>query len=68
MSRSDDRILIDRGRRAGLTTAELYAAMAMRPPEGHDRHPGQTDSNGYISDVDSSGHRVYRHAGDGPRS
>jgi hypothetical protein len=68
MSRSDDRVLIDRGRRAGLTTAELYAAMAMRPPEGRDRHPGQTDSNGFVSGVDPAGHRVYRPAGDEPRS
>jgi hypothetical protein len=59
--------LINRGRKAGLTTRELYSAMATLPPEGGERSPGQSDCNGYVSTVNSEGHAVYRPAG-GQRS
>jgi hypothetical protein len=55
--------LINRGRKAGLTTRELYSAMASRPPEGGDRAPGQSDGNGYVASVSSEGHAVYRPLG-----
>ncbi len=66
-SQSRYHTLIDRGRKAGLTTRELYSALATRPPEGHDRAPGQPDGNGYVSGVSPNGHAVYRPTG-GPRS
>ena len=67
MSRSDYRSLLDRGRRAGLTTSELYAALATRPRETGEPGFGQTDGNGYVPDVDADGHRVYRPGGPVPR-
>ena len=63
MSRSDYRTLIDRGRKAGLGTSELYRAMATRPPEGAEQHPGQADGNGFVPGYDQGGHRVYRPLG-----
>jgi len=64
MSRSDYRTLIDRGRKAGLQTSELYQAMASRPPEGADYAHGQADGNGFVSVYDQGGHPVYRSIGD----
>ena len=60
MSRSDYRTLIDRGRKAGLGTAEMYQALAARPPEGQDQQLGQADGNGFVPGYDQVGHRVYR--------
>ena len=65
MSRSDYNAMINRGRKAGLSTRELYPAMATRPVEGSGQVPGQTDCNGYVSSVTLQGHRVYRPAGGG---
>ena len=67
MSRSDYRTLIDRGRKAGLRTAEMYNAMAARPPEGGDLAAGQADSNGFVSGYTQEGRRVFRPASH-PRS
>jgi hypothetical protein len=60
MSRSNYRTLIDRGRKAGLRTAEIYQAMAARPPEGVEQNLGQVDGNGFVPGYDQGGHRVYR--------
>jgi hypothetical protein len=54
--------LINRGRKAGLTTRELYSALTTRPVEGSDRSLGQADCNGYVSSVSSQGHAQYRPA------
>ena len=54
MSHTDYRTLIARGRKAGLTTNELYAALSARPPEGGDEQPGQSDSNGYVTDFNGN--------------
>jgi hypothetical protein len=59
--------LINRGRKAGLNTRELYSAMTALPPEGGGRAPGQPDSNGYVSSVSAEGHAIYRPA-DGRRA
>jgi hypothetical protein len=67
MSRSDYRTLIDRGRRAGLGTSELYQAIASRPPEAAEQMAGQADGNGFVSGFDHRGHRVYRPIGQHPR-
>jgi hypothetical protein len=60
--------LIDRGRKAGLNTRELYSAIAAGPVEGADGQPGQADGNGYVSSLTQQGQRVYRPVGGQPRS
>jgi hypothetical protein len=59
---TDARTLINRGRKAGLTTRELYSALGSRPGEGSEQG-GQTDPNGFVSSFDQHGHRVYRPLG-----
>ena len=59
MSHTDYRALIDMGRKAGLRTSELYTALASRPPETTDANSGQADGNGFISGLDSQGHRTF---------
>jgi hypothetical protein len=60
MARVDPRTLIDRGRKAGLGTSELYAALSARPPEVSDALAVQSDGNGYVSRYGLNGQRVYR--------
>jgi hypothetical protein len=67
MSRSDYRTLLDRGRKAGLKTSELYPALAARPPEGGEQALGQSDGNGFVPGYDQGGHRVYRPLGNSRR-
>ena len=55
-------VLINRGRKAGLTTTELYSAMAGRPVEGSDDAMGRADCNGFVPSIDQQGHRIYRPA------
>ncbi len=64
----DHRNLIDRGRKAGLTTSELYRAMGVRPVEEADHGPGQNDSNGFVVSYDQHGHPVYHPRDAGPPS
>jgi hypothetical protein len=59
MSRSDYRTLLNHGRKAGLSTREMYNALAARPPEGGDGNR-QGDGNGYVADYTKNGRRVYR--------
>jgi hypothetical protein len=68
MSRSDPRTLIARGRKAGLRTDELYAALSSRMPEGGESRPGQADGNGFVADYDREGHCVYRPSAESERS
>jgi hypothetical protein len=64
----DVRGLIDLGRKAGLRTSELYAALSTRPPEGGESGQGQADGNGFVADYHQDGRRVFRPAdGPGPR-
>jgi hypothetical protein len=60
MRGTDYRTLIDRGRKAGLGTAELYSAMTARRPEGSDQVHGGTDGNGFVVGYDQQGQRVFR--------
>jgi hypothetical protein len=60
MSRSDYRTLLNRGRKAGLSTHEMYRALAARLPEAHEDNRRQGDGNGYVVDYTKSGQRVYR--------
>jgi len=59
MPRTDYRTLVDRGRKAGLGTSELYKALTSRRPEAGDLQ-GQADSNGFIAGVGANGERVYQ--------
>ena len=63
MSHSNYLTLINRGRKAGLSTHELYTAMAARPAEGDEQGQGQVDGNGFVSTYDQAGKRVYRPTG-----
>jgi hypothetical protein len=67
MSHSNYLTLIDRGRKAGLSTRDLYTAMSTRPSEGVDEAPGQVDGNGFVPTYTQQGKRVYRPTG-GARS
>ena len=60
MRHIDYRTLIDRGRKAGLGTSELYRAIAARRPEGGDQMFGQSDGNGFVPGFDQQGQRIYR--------
>jgi hypothetical protein len=60
---STDQAMINRGRKAGLSTRELYQAMATRPVEAGEPASGQADGNGYIASVSPQGRRLYRPAG-----
>ena len=60
-------VLINRGRKAGLTTRELYSAMAGRPIEGSDDLLGRADCNGYVPSISPQGQRIYRPLGGGRR-
>ncbi len=59
MPRTHYDTLVNRGRKAGLGTGELYRALASRAPEAGER-PEQGDGNGYISGLAANGRRVYR--------
>ncbi|MER3415103.1 MAG: hypothetical protein C4297_02695 [Gemmataceae bacterium] len=59
MHRSDLRALVDRGRKAGLKTGELYLALSGRPLSRADLASGARDGNGFICDCDSRGYAVF---------
>ncbi len=48
---SDVRGLVDRGRRSGLNTRELYQALSSRQPGTGDQ-PGRLDANGFVPVMD----------------
>jgi hypothetical protein len=58
MSNTDYRRMLDRGRKAGLNTRELYQALAGRQPVAGEA--GQSDSNGFIAQVQANGQRNYQ--------
>jgi hypothetical protein len=59
MSRTDYRTLVDRGRKAGLRTSELYSALSARPTEANDYATGQADGNGFVARYGRDGQRTY---------
>jgi len=59
MRYTDSRNLIDRGRKAGLGTAELYNALAARCCGQGDRNPGENDGNGFVSEFNGLGQLVF---------
>ena len=60
MTQTDLQTLLNRGRKAGLRTSDLYQALSARRAGPSDPPAGQRDSNGFFSTVDPDGHRVYR--------
>jgi hypothetical protein len=52
-------LLIDRGRKAGLSTRELYSALAGRPVAGTEQS-AQADCNGFVAGINPQGQRIYR--------
>lgn len=64
---SNYRTMINRGRKAGLNTRELYLAMAASPVDGSETTLGQSDCNGFVVSVDAQGRRVYRPLGNNGR-
>jgi hypothetical protein len=59
MPRSSYRHLIDRGRKAGLKTSELYSALAGHRFTQFDVEAGKRDGNGFTAGLDASGRQVY---------
>lgn len=68
MRHADYHTLINRGRKAGLNTADLYHAIATLPPEAASRQTGQADENGFVSMYNGQGQRVFCPAGASRRS
>jgi hypothetical protein len=68
MRHTDYRTLIDRGRKAGLGTAELYRAMTSRRPEASDQVAGVADGNGFVSTYNRQGRREFGPVRDTGRS
>jgi hypothetical protein len=59
MRHMDLRTLVDRGRKAGLNTAELYQAISAARPDNDPRGVGLTDGNGFVARVGVTGQHVY---------
>lgn len=68
MSHRDYQKLIDRGRKAGLRTAELYQAMSAERTQEMGSAMGQTDGNGYVPSCGADGRPVFHPTGSTPRS
>jgi hypothetical protein len=60
MKRLDHNTLLNWGRKAGLNTRELYSALAGRRFGVQDLETGETDGNGFVTDISSGGHPIYR--------
>ena len=59
--------LIDRGRKAGVSTAELYRAIDGCLMKEAVHSPGQTDGNGFVVSYDTHGRAVHHPLNSGPR-
>jgi hypothetical protein len=60
MIRTNHHTLIDRGRKAGLGTSELYRALAARQIKEADEVIGQGDGNGFVVGYDQHGQPIYQ--------
>ena len=60
MRPTDYRVVVDRGRKAGLTTADLYCALTARRREAGDRYFGEADGNGFVAAFGQNGQNVFR--------
>jgi hypothetical protein len=59
VSTTDLRSLVDRGRRSGLHTGELYRALASRLPRAGEV-PGRVDANGFVPVLDPQSHPSFK--------
>lgn len=57
MPRSDYRTLVNMGRKAGLSTSELYSALAGRRPQ--EVGAGIRDGNGFSARLNAAGQQVF---------
>lgn len=56
---TDLRSLVNRGRRSGLNTSELYRALASRFPHAGDA-PGGVDANGFVPELDPKSRATFK--------
>jgi hypothetical protein len=59
MTRTNYHLMVNRGRKAGLSTREICPALSTQPVDGSEQ-PGLMDCNGMVSTVTPEGHRAYR--------
>jgi hypothetical protein len=60
--------LLNRARKAGLSTRELYPALATLPAETTTSTEDRVDGNGYVATVDEQGRREFRPVQEPPHS
>lgn len=60
MNHTDYRSLIDKGRKSGLKTSELYRALSSRPADTSDFVKFAGDGNGFAPALDEHGHSIYK--------
>ena len=66
--RTDYRLLLSRGRKAGLSSAELNSALSSHAANASEQALGQPDANGFLHGIDEHGHMTSRPiADDTPR-
>ena len=67
MRRSDYQTLLNRGRKAGLRTSELYGALNGRRPLAYEVGQSGRDGNGFRVCYDAHGNHTYQpdHRGEG---
>jgi hypothetical protein len=66
---SDYSAMIYRGRKAGLSTREIYSAISHCAIDGSEPGSGHADCNGYVSVINQQGQTIYRpHEGPGERA
>lgn len=53
-------LLLDRGRKAGLTARELNLALSTCPVRSGEPTSGLNDANGFVSGIDVRGQRISR--------
>ncbi len=62
MSHTDYHLMVNRGRKAGLNTTDLYRALSSRPVDRQTGDPGQTDCNGFRGGISRDGRVEYHPA------
>jgi len=64
MPYSDHRAMVERGRKAGLQTADLYRTLENRPVPAHELANSMVDENGYSVAIRADGRISYRPGND----
>lgn len=60
MPRADHRMLVDRGRRSGLQTHELYQALSSTLAFDRAPYPGNVDGNGFVQQCNDRGRSTFQ--------